>query len=333
MRKALTIILGTLGITALLLFFFSVRPVPESITYGASFTKLHADELHLNWKEVYRAVLDDLKVRHLRLAAHWPMVEPERDIYSWRDLDYQIAEADKRDAKIILAIGRRLPRWPECHTPQWVGYMPWEEQKMEIRQYLTKVVERYKDEPSITHWQVENEPYLSAFAREICGELDEEFLKEEIALVRSLDPSRPVLVTDSGNLGTWAGAYRAGDAFGTSVYVYFWNPDIGQFKTILPPAFYRMKENLMRVLFGKKPVFLIELSGEPWLIEPVRDVPIETQLTRMDLAKFEEIIAYARNTRFDTQYLWGVEWWYYMKGKGHPEFWQKAQELFARSGK
>lgn len=93
--------------------------------------------------------------------------------------------------------------------------------KVEIREYITAVVTRYKDSPAITHWQVENEPYLSLFAYEHCGELDESFLEEEIALVKSLDPTRPVLVTDSGNLGTWRGAYAHGDSFGTSVYVYF----------------------------------------------------------------------------------------------------------------
>ena len=199
---------------------------------------------------------------------------------------------------------------------------------MEIRQYLTAVVERYKEEKAITYWQVENEPYLAVFARQFCGKLDEDFLKEEIALVKSLDPSRPVLVTDSGNLGTWYGAYRAGDAFGTSVYVHFWTPELGQFKTILPPAFYRVKMNLAQLLFGEKPTFLIELSGEPWLIEPIVETPIEAQLWRMDIGKFNDILDYARATRFDMQYLWGVEWWYYMKERGHPEFWERAQELF-----
>ncbi|OGG72519.1 hypothetical protein A3A38_04135 [Candidatus Kaiserbacteria bacterium RIFCSPLOWO2_01_FULL_53_17] len=310
------------------LWLLSLRPAPEKITYGVSFTKLQADEIGLDWKEVYRAILDDLGVRHLRLAAHWPMVEPERDVYDFSALDFQIREASARDAEIILAVGRRLPRWPECHTPQWVGYMPWEEKKLEIRQYLTAVVERYKEEKAITYWQVENEPYLAVFARQFCGKLDEDFLKEEIALVKSLDPSRPVLVTDSGNLGTWYGAYRAGDAFGTSVYVHFWTPELGQFKTILPPAFYRVKMNLAQLLFGEKPTFLIELSGEPWLIEPIVETPIEAQLWRMDIGKFNDILDYARATRFDMQYLWGVEWWYYMKERGHPEFWERAQELF-----
>jgi len=26
-------------------------------------------------------------------------------------------------------------------------------------------------------------------------------------------------------------------------------------------------------------------------------------------------------TNFDEQYLWGVEWWYYLREKGHPEIW------------
>jgi hypothetical protein len=177
----------------------SIRPAPEKIEYGVTFTKYFADELGVDWIDVYQALLDDLKVRKLRLAAHWPMIEPERDMYDFSDLDYQISEASKRDASIILAIGRRLPRWPECHTPHWVGYMGWDEQKMEIRQYLTAIVTRYKDEPHIKLWQVENEPYLSAFAGYICGPLDEGFLKEEVALVKSLDPDTPVLLTDSGN--------------------------------------------------------------------------------------------------------------------------------------
>ena len=314
-------------IVALFLGMLAYRPVPDQIEYGATFSKFFADELGVDWIDVYQAALDDLKIRKFRLVAYWPSIEPERDTYDFSDLDYQITEASARDAEVILAIGRRLPRWPECHTPQWVGTMPWEEQKMELRQYLTAVVERYKDEPAITMWQIENEPYLHAYAGHICGELDEEFLKEEIALVKKLDPSRKVLVTDSGNLGTWYKPYSVGDAFGTSVYVHFWTPELGQFRTVQPPALYRMKTNLMR-LWGDKPSVLIELSGEPWLVEPVTKVPVDTQLSRMDLEKFQEIIQYAEATRFDQQYLWGVEWWYWMRERGHGEFWNYAKTLF-----
>ena len=329
MKKiALAAIIGICGI-ALLAAALSYRPVPERIDYGVTFSKFFADELGVDWIDVYQAALDDLQIRKFRLVAYWPLIEPKRDVYDFSDMDYQITEAAARDAEVILAIGRRLPRWPECHTPQWVGTMPWEEQKMELRQYLTAVVERYKDEPAITMWQVENEPYLHAYAGHICGELDEAFLKEEVTLVKSLDPSRPVLVTDSGNLGTWYKPYSVGDAFGTSVYVHFWTPELGQFRTVQPAALYRLKTNLMRA-WGDKPSVLIELSGEPWLVEPVTKVPVETQLTRMNLEKFRDIVSYAEATHFSEQYFWGVEWWYWMRERGHAEFWDYARTLYAK---
>ncbi len=244
------------------------------------------------------------------------------------ELDYQLAKANEVGAEVILGVGRRLPRWPECHVPVWAKSLSWEQQQEEILEYITLVVERYKDDPSITHWQVENEPFLEVFATEHCGVLDEAFLEKEIALVKELDPTRPILVTDSGNLGTWAGAFRHGDAFGTSVYIYFWNPELGQFRTVLPAWAYRVKENIMKLAYGYKETFLIELSAEPWLLEPIIDTDLQTQYSRMDITKFEDIIAYAKDTRYDKQYLWGAEWWYWLMQKGDSSFWEKGKELF-----
>lgn len=317
-----------LALFGVIFLLSTLHSVPARVVYGVTFSVMQAEDLGLDPRAVYRAVLDDLKVRDIRIPAYWPRVEPQRDVYDWSELDYELREASARGARVVLAVGRRLPRWPECHVPDWAQTLSWEEQKQEVRSYLTAVVERYKSDPAITYWQVENEPYLRAFAFESCGELDEAFLREEVALVRSLD-ERPVLLTDSGNLGLWADPYKNGDAFGTSLYMYFWNPELGQFKTKLPALVYRAKERLMEVLYGPKPTFLIELSLEPWLVEPTGNASLETQLARMDTGKFDEIIAYARQTSFATQYLWGVEWWYYLKEKqGHPEFWEKAKRLY-----
>ena len=313
---------------SLLVWWLARKPVPEKITYGMSFNTPYARELGLDWKQTYDAILNDLGVRNLRLAAHWPMVEPAKDTFNFEELDYQIKAAETAGANVILGVGRRLPRWPECHVPDWAKDQTWEQQKAEIKDYLTKVVDRYKDSPAISYWQVENEPYLTVFAYENCGAFDENFFNEEIALVRKLDPSRPVLVTDSGNLGTWKGAYSNGDAFGTSVYVYFWNPELGQFQTLLPPWFYRAKEKVLTYLYGKKPTFLIELSAEPWLLEPVVKVPLDVQYSRMDLVKFNSILEYATETRYDKQYLWGAEWWYWLLLQGDDSMWNRGKELF-----
>lgn len=326
--KIVFAVLVAITLLSVTLFFLARKAEPERITYGMSFNAPYARELGLDEEEVLDAIIHDLGVRHFRLAAHWTLTEPERDTYDFTWMDRQLAQVREAGGTVIFGVGRRLPRWPECHVPPWAKELSWEEQKEEIRAYMRAVVERYKDDPVITYWQVENEPYLEVFAKDHCGEFDEAFLEEEVALVRSLDPSRPILVTDSGNLGTWRGAYKHGDAFGTSVYVYFWNPELGQFKTVLPPWFYRVKENVMSLLYGEKRTFLIELSLEPWLLEPVTDVPIDVQYSRMDIEKMNTILAYARDTRFDTQYLWGGEWWYWLKDKGHPEMWERGKGLF-----
>lgn len=328
MKRALTWIGTVLAVVVLLLLALSYRPQPGHTTYGMTFSARYAEELGLNWKETYTAMLDDLGVQRIRLPVYWDMIERERGVYWWGDIDFQIHEAKAHDAEIILAVGRRVPRWPECHVPEWGKELSWEEQQGEILAFIRATVEHYKEEVAVSMWQVENEPYLPVFAESACGELDEGFFKEEVALVHSLD-SRPVLITDSGNLGTWAGAYRAGDIFGTSVYLYFWNDELGAFRTILPAAYYRIKANIIRILFGARPIILSELSLEPWLAAAIGDVPLDEQLSRMNMEKFGEIVEYGRKTHFDTQYLWGVEWWYYMKTKqGHPEFWDAGKELF-----
>ncbi|MEX2052646.1 MAG: hypothetical protein WD898_00250, partial [Candidatus Paceibacterota bacterium] len=192
------------------------------------------------------------------------------------------------------------------------------------------VVNRYKDYDNIKYWQVENEAFLTFFSRSHCGELDEKFLQEEIDLVRKLDPARPVLMTDSGEFGTWFGAHKRGDVFGTSMYLYIWNRKIGPFRYPITPAFFRFKQNIVELFAGKKPKIVIELSTEPWLLQPIIDTPIEVLQDRMGIDKFNEMIDFSSKTGFDTFYLWGAEWWYWMKLQGHPEHWQRAQELFSK---
>ncbi len=327
-QHTLLFLLVLLLLVTIVLAILSIKPKPTNITYGMSFNTMYANELGLDWRETYDAILEDLDVRHLRLAAHWNMVEPEPGEYNFTPLDYQVSQAEAVGAEIVFAVGRRLPRWPECHIPQWATTLSTEDRERELLDYIETTVNRYKDSPAITVWQVENEPFLEVFAFEHCGELNVDLLEREIELVRSIDGSRPILLTDSGNLGTWTEAYSRGDMFGTSVYVHFWNPELGQFETLLPPWFYRVKDNVMALLYGEKPTILVELSAEPWLLEPIVDVPVDIQLTRMNLLFFENILTYAKKTHYQKQYLWGAEWWYWLKLQGREEMWERGQRLF-----
>ncbi|MGD0977174.1 MAG: beta-galactosidase [Minisyncoccia bacterium] len=331
----------------------SIRPVPEKVNYGVSFSVFHSNELNLDWKKTYLAILDDLKVRNLRLTAHWPLTEPADGKYDFSELDFQINEADKRGATYILAVGRRLPGWPECHVPDWVMNQEsqitnqgektdFENQK--LLEYIQTTVERYKNSPGLKYWQVENEPFLGFFGRSSCQLTDENFFKQEIALVHKLDPTHPVLATDSGEFGYWYQAYRDGDVFGTSLYLYVWwrALGIGPLRYPIGPSFFRVKQNVVDFIgcvLGDspshsifecegKPTILIELEAEPWLLTPIVDAPMATLLDRMGIDKFETMIQTAKEAGFGDQYLWGAEWWYWMEQNGHPEFWQAAKQLF-----
>lgn len=319
--------------TILLLWAASYRSHPTSFTYGVSFSKLHSEELRLDWKKTYLAILDDLGVRHFRLAAHWDATEPEQGKYNWADLDFQIREAEKRDANVILAVGRRVPGWPECHEPNWFHGLSAQEKETRLLTYVKSVVDRYKGSDAIKYWQIENEAFLTMYAREHCDPFfSEELLKKEIALVRELDPNRKIIITDSGEIGLWYKAYRNADIFGTSLYVYVWNHTLGPIRYPMFPGFFSLKYNIVRLFNGTKPAFISELSTEPWLLKPIIDTPIEEQLAQMNIDRFNKVVEFGRKTGFDTQYLWGAEWWYYLKEIHHrPEIWERAKKLYSES--
>jgi hypothetical protein len=328
-KKIIKVIVWIIIVVWIIVLLLSIRTIPKKIDYGVSFNTLYARELGLDWKVVYNAIIDELGVKKIRLAAHWDMIEPEDDQFNFKELDYQIDKASLSGAEIILAVGKRLPRWPECHVPNWAFYLKQEGAEQEILEYIEQIVKRYRDNESIKIWQVENEPFFSMFAREHCNGFTEEFLEKEIQLVKNLDPQeRKVLVTDSGELSTWARSYRHGDIFGSTLYLYAWNKYTGDTRNWIWPGLYAMKRNIWNFFYGKKEAIVAELSLEPWLDRPVVEEKIEVQMKRMSPKRFDKILKFASKTGFRTQYLWGAEWWYYMNLQGEPWYWERGKEIF-----
>lgn len=299
-----------------------------NIEYGVTFSEPYAKSLGLNWKEVFLAMLDDLQVKRIRISAYWNEVQPEAEKYNFEDLDFQVNEASKRDVKIIMGIGRRLPRWPECHEPGWLKNLSVPAQQNAQLSYIEVVVARYSGNSHIEMWQVENEPFLGTFG--ICPKLDESFLDKEIALVKKLDPIRNIIITDSGELSFWFKAGSKGDLFGTTLYRYVFSDVFKRYWTNPIPAwFYRFKAGILRLVQPGRQVVIIELEGEPWTTKGILSTPIEEQFKTMSLSNFNKITSVARSTGFSPQYYWGVEWWYWMKTQGHNEFWERAKVIIS----
>ena len=304
--------------------FWLMKAPPLSVkNFGVTFSKIQAEDLGLDWEATYKAVLDDLSVSLLRIPAYWTEIEPEDNEFDFEWLDWMLEEADSRETGVILVVGKKLPRWPECHEPYWVSEEEKEVKEMRILNYITMVVNRYKNDSVIMAWQVENEPFLD-FG--LCPKLDVDFLDREIELVRSLS-DKPVIITDSGEFGFWFRAHKRGDIFGSTLYRTVWNKYIGQFTYPIPPAFFRLKRGAMEHFYGEKPMVIIELQAEPWGPRLIQYLSLEEQFESMNPDEFREVLEYIKGTGFDTFYFWGVEWWYWLKTeKNMPEMWDIAKE-------
>ncbi len=292
--------------------------------FGVTFSKKYCEELALNWKETYLAILDDLKVRYLRLPAYWDEVEKEEGVYDFSDFDYMVNEASARDAKIIITLGRRQPRWPECHSPAWVNKKSTEAAQLSLLETIKITVLRYKDNPNVVNWQVENEAFLGTFG--VCPEFDQNFLQQEVDLVRSLD-SRPVIITGSGEMSMWRKEKAMGDVFGTTMYRVVYNSWAGYVKYFFPQGFYSLKAKLAGI--DPAEALIIELQTEPWVAQGKMIYLTEKQKNiTMSVAQFKANIQYAINEKFKQVYVWGVEWWYWEKLYGNPQYWEIGKTLF-----
>ncbi len=298
----------------------------EELAYGITFSKKQAQSLGFDWQKMYLSIFDDLGVKKLRLPAYWNEIEWSDGDYHWDDLDWQVNEASSRGVEIIVAVGGRLPRWPECHFPDWTEGFNKGKVQTKILEYIKLVLERYKDNKNIMAWQVENEPFLSHFGD--CPKLDKEFLEEEIALVHSLD-NRPVVITDSGELSLWVSAAKRADIFGTTMYLDTYSKNFGWYVHYpISPAFFRFKKNITNLFAQPEKWIVIELQAEPWGPIQYQDMSQEERSRTMDLNKLKDIIEFAHQTGFQEFYLWGVEWWYWEKEQGRPEVWDYAKSLF-----
>ncbi|MCX6765798.1 MAG: cellulase family glycosylhydrolase [Candidatus Moranbacteria bacterium] len=334
-RKIIQVIVITCGLlflfTGLLLIYFNL-PVKSSFQkpeLGVTYSSRYARAIGLDEKEAYLALLDDLKARHIRLPLYWDFVEPHPDYFDFSEIDWQLTEAEKRKVDVILIIGQKVPRWPECHEPEWIRNQELGIKKQELLEYIEVVVKRYKNNPTVTYWQVENEPFLP-FG--ICPPLDVKLLDEELALVRNLDSSRPVIVTDSGELSLWIQAAKRADVFGTTLYRSVVSGKLGiAFDYPIGPNFFKFKYWLIKTFAGQENIMIVELQGEPWLDGWTVDQPLEEQLESMNAEKLRSNVEFAEKTGFSPIYLWGAEWWYWLKEKkNYPQVWEEAKGLFSK---
>jgi hypothetical protein len=299
------------------------------ITWGVNFSQSQAEYLGLDWKRTYLAIIEGLGAKNIKLITNWSWIEGKKDDFYFSDTDWQLRQAEQKDVKIVYVVGLKTGRWPECHVPDWAWRLPKDEQQQALLEYLRQVVSRYKDSRAIAYWQVENEPFFKFGKCPYWYYQSDEFLRSEVALVKALDPSREIVVSDSGERSNWQHAAEIGDIVGTTMYrANLRNKRGFRSYTFLDPSFYSKKVETIRRLFGKE-VICVELQAEPWPSKPLMEAPLKEQLWSMNPVMFKENYEFAESTGIRTFYFWGAEWWFWMKEEqGQPEIWDEAKQLF-----
>jgi hypothetical protein len=310
-------------------YVHSVSDQPQVI--GASFIPDYASSLGVDPQQTMDAMLSDLHIKQLRLVSYWSTIEATEGSYDFSQLDWQFSKAEAAGAKITLSVGLRQPRWPECHAPNWVDTsQPAKQWQPQLEQFMTAVINRYKDSPALQSYQVENEYFLKAFGE--CKNFDRARLVSEYAMVKRLDPKHMAIVNRSNNgLGIPLYAPKA-DKYGVSIYKRVW--DSGFSKRYLeypqPAWYYAFMAGVQKMVQGRELV-VHEMQAEAWAPNGklITETSLAEQNKSLDAARLAGRFDYARDTGLRSVDMWGAEYWYYRMQVLHdPSLWTTAQAAY-----
>jgi hypothetical protein len=176
-----------------------------STLLGISFRSPQVDALGLDAPTALQTLLS-YPFQLIRLGAYWNRLEPEPGMFSPDELDWQIDSAERAGKQIILCVGPlKTFSYPEFFVPAHHLSRPFPEHTLikpsaypsllaAATEFITRVVERYKDRQAIVAWQLEHEA-VDPLGVEHSWRLDVSFIEKEVEALRKADPAgRPIMM-------------------------------------------------------------------------------------------------------------------------------------------
>ncbi|HSX45653.1 MAG TPA: beta-galactosidase [Candidatus Saccharimonadia bacterium] len=310
-------------------YIHSERSIP--LQQGVSFIPDYAQSLGVNPQKTMDALIG-IGVKQFRLVSYWSDGEPQPGYYDFSQLDWEFQKAEATHVKVILTVGLRQPRWPECHAPNWADTSkPASQWQPLLEKYMTAVINRYKGSPSLQSYQLENEYFLQGFGT--CTNFDRQRLISENKLVKSLDPHHPIIIGRSNNSLGFPTGQPQPDEFSVSVYKRVWDAGVTHRYLEYPqPAwFYGFLAGVQKI-FLHKDMIVGELQAEAWPPngQTIQQTSLAEQNKSLDAKRLKDRFQYGRATGMRQIELWGAEYWYYRLTVLHdPSLWNVAKQEFA----
>src|SRR3990167_8902010 len=207
-------------------------------TYGISYSFEQAGWYGLNPREDFVRLLDEFKFSWVRLPFFWDQTllrskgATERQVVDLNldDLKFAIEEANKRNVKVIIALGAKTPYFPEYHWPKEVsrkvkfGELITVDHPVaaEILAIDTKVVEELSVYDNIAYWQVENEPLVGNVNK---WKIDSSLVAAEVEIVRTTDSKKRPIILNHAATGFYDNSWKKllpilkpGDVFAVNAF-------------------------------------------------------------------------------------------------------------------
>jgi hypothetical protein len=308
-------------------YIHSERSKP--LEMGVSFIPDYARGLGVDPQETMDA-LTGIGVKQFRMVSYWSDMERTKGRYDFSDLDWQFKKAEAAHARVMLVVGLRQPRWPECHIPDWAAAEPKSQWQPQLESLMKAVINRYKDSPALQQYQLENEYFLKGFGT--CTDFSRDRLVSEYNLVKKTDPAHPVVVGRSNNaVGFPVGAPKP-DEFSISVYKRVWDAGFSHryLEYPFPAWFYGYIAGAQKIYTGKDMV-IGELQAEAWPPngKTITATSLAEQNKSFNAQRFKDRIEYGKATGMRQIDLWGAEYWYYrLKVLHDPSVWNVARQEF-----
>lgn len=345
---AVVLLVPLLGVIPLHLFMPATaraHGVVGPVQVGTSFSPWRAEYLGLDYQKAFIR-LEAMHFRVIRLSAYWDQVDRE----GYDQLDWLMNEAQRARQPIVLTVGMKALGWPEFFIPDGARASERISQGQDVASdssiregtlgFVDETVLRYRDNRALLAWQIENEPFNRAGPDRLW--IDANFVRDEIASVRSLDGHhRPLIVNAFSHfnvvwdrasapqgfdlrqlLGFEAdGAERdvlsvlnRGDVLGLDVYTAIGYQFLGRDQMSHADADWPDRLAVMRDIARRqgKQAWITEAQAEPWESSPSS----YTSPKSTSPQAIRTIFANLKDAGYTTILFWGSEYWLWREDRG-----------------